>query len=113
MTETELQSFKREVILAIQTETHSAIKDTGSTWVVEAVERAVPLATEALFIKFGIDTKNPIELQKDFAYLRGGRIDSEDRRKTVMQTLTRQLTTFCVSAITASIILWLSLTGKS
>lgn len=112
MTETELQAFQREVISTIKIETHDAIKNTGSSWVTETVEKTVPKAIEATFIKLGLDCKSPIEAQKDFAHLRVARIESEDRRKIVIQTITKHVTTLCISAMTAGAAVWIALTNK-
>lgn len=106
MNDTELQAFKREVISTIKNETHDAIKETGQTWVIETVTKTVPVAIEATFIKLGLDCTRPLDAQKDFAFLRQTRSESEDRKKIVVQTLTKYLTTFCISACTAGLAVW-------
>lgn len=85
MTETELHALRRDIITAIRGEAHDVLKDAGNTWVAEASAASV----EATFIRLGLDIKEPIELQKDFAYVRTSRVDSEDRRKIVVSTITK------------------------
>lgn len=104
MTEKELNA----IINAIKVQTHESIKHTGSTWVAEASSNAI----EATFIKLGIDCKKPIEVQKDFAYLRQSRSDSEDRRKTLMQAVTKWTSTIILSAISAGAVAWTALQGR-
>lgn len=43
----------------------------------EAIKTAAQEGTEQALIKFGFDTKNPIELQKDLAFVRKQRLASE------------------------------------
>lgn len=105
MTEHEIELFQIAAIKAIKEEAHQALKETGKEWVEQTtkstVESTVPLAIEATFIRLGLDCRNPFETQKDFAHLRVIRTDSEDNRKIVRQSVTKWITTMCLSAIGA------------
>jgi hypothetical protein len=90
--ERQMSDLKRELIEAIKTETHEAIKHTGHSWIKEAVAEIVPVTIEATLERLGIDCKNPFECQKDMAYLRTSRQISEDRHKIFVQTAVRWLT---------------------
>jgi len=108
MTETELHAIENRIITAIKEQTHESIKDTGKTWVTEASAAAV----EATFIKLGLDCKQPFEAQKDFAYLRQSRSDSEDRRKIITQTITKWGLAIFLSAAAAGASTWAVIQNK-
>jgi len=91
--ERQMSDLKRELIDAIKTETHEAIKHTGHSWIKEAVAEIVPVTIEATLERLGIDCKNPFECQADMLYLRSARRASEDRQKVFMQTVVRFLAT--------------------
>jgi len=110
--EAELQKFKNEIILAIS-DSHEAIKLTGDKIVVDAIDQAVPKAIRATFIQLGVDCDKPFEAQQDFAFLRQGRKNSENRKKVVVQTFIKSFTTFCISAITAGFLFWCTHKGKN
>lgn len=112
MAEHELEKFQNRVIEAIKNETHDAIKHTGKTWVKEAVEETVPVAVEATFVKLGIDCKNPFEAQRDFAYLRTAREESEDRRKIIVGAITRWGIGIFIAAASAGASLWSAMQNK-
>lgn len=109
MTEPELAALERRIITAIKEQTHESIKDTGRTWVIETVERTVPVAVEATFTQLGLDCKKPFEAQKDFAHLRKTRLESEDRRKIVIQSVTKWGVGIVLSAISAGGGVWFAL----
>jgi hypothetical protein len=106
MTKNDLHAFKQEVLEVLREQAHDTLKNTGKGWVVEAVERTVPVAVEATFVKLGIDCKNPFEAQKDFAHLRMIRTESEDTRKNIRQSVIKWTTTICLSAIGAGFTVW-------
>lgn len=93
----ELDDFKKEIIEAIKTQTDESIRVTGQSWVEEAVTKT----TISLFTKLGIDCKNPLEMQRDFAHIRKSRLDSEDVIKTIRTTVIKWGLTIMLAAILA------------
>jgi hypothetical protein len=89
MTTEQTTDLERRLIRAIREETNEAIKHTGHTWIRQAVEEIVPPTVEATLERLGIDYRNPLESQQDFAHLRKSRIESEDRRKVFIASLIR------------------------
>ena len=53
----------------------------------EIAHEAAEHAVREVFVRYGIDATHPIEVQKDFAYLRGARSASESVGPVVRRTL--------------------------
>ncbi len=96
-----IEKQQRESIEAIKTETHDAIKTTGHTWIEAAVRKITPVAVESTLLRLGMDPKQPIELQKDFAWLRNMREQAENSKKVVIKSAFSYLTTAGIAAIIA------------
>lgn len=67
----------------------------------ETVEEAVPAAVQETFVRLGMDVTDPLECQKDFAYLRGA-------RKVSKRIIAKALTALVGAGAGGSLIAWLS-----
>lgn len=106
MNDADLSRFKKECISAIKEETHIAIKHTGHSWIKDAVREIVPLVMHDTLTKLGIQPEPPFESQKDFAYLRQSRIDSEDTKKNIRKSVQTYLVNGGISLIVAGAASW-------
>lgn len=65
------------------------------------IKETVPLAVKETLIQLGIDASDPLECQKDFAYLRGA-------RKVSKRVLAKALTALLGAGAGGSVIAWLT-----
>ncbi len=96
-----IEKQQKKSIEAIKHETHEAIKETGHTWIEAAVRKITPVAVESTLIRLGMDPKQPLDLQKDFAWLRKMREETENKRKTVITATINYLTPAGIAALIA------------
>lgn len=97
MTNAELELFKDQILNAITEQTHESIKETGHTWIKDAVREIVPVVFEDTLLRLGINSKEPIELQKDLAHLRQSRLDSYDTFKMIKRMVIGWITPIIIS----------------
>ena len=80
---------EKELAKELAKELMPMIKDTKKEWVAEACKEIIPKVIEETFLKLGIDSKNPIDMQKDFSHLRSIRIEREDVKKKITNEVLR------------------------
>ena len=101
ISDADMRDLRKELVDAIKTETNEAIKHTGHSWIEEAVRKIVPIAVEATLVRLGMQCDSPFDMQRDFAFLRQSRLDSEDRRKVFWKTVVSWGTTIVIAAVVA------------
>lgn len=73
----------------------------------EELREVVNQAVEETFIRMGVDASDPIEMQKDFQYLRDWRTTTEAvKRKSL-------LTIVGIIVVGMTALIWISITGRN
>lgn len=76
------------------------------------LKEALREALDSYFEKYGVDVNNPIEAQKDFAYLRKVRTGSETLTSKAILTIVSATVLATIGAVTAGFLQWVNGAGS-
>lgn len=98
ISKSDLEDLLKRAVAAAPAATSGDVVNSGLS--LEDIERTTERAVQRTLMAFGIDTTNPIEAQKDFAFIRYMRIGSESIKSHGMKVVAGAVLTALIGVVT-------------